>query len=84
MDEFLARGRAVDESLRVAEAAVVAAGEDSQSQKERENVEKIEREQIEEEKEENEKVREKKKEDGELEPDVLPQKEEGVDRPIAS
>lgn len=77
MDEFLARGRAVDESLR-------AAGEDQMSEKESENVEKIEREQVEEEKEESDRQKENGKGDGEVEPDVLPQKEEGVDRPIAS
>ncbi len=73
MDEFLARWRMVSSGLTV-EARPEKGDGDT---KEKENEEKIKKEQVEEEKED-----EKRRED--VEPDVTPQKEEGVDRPIAS
>lgn len=74
MDEFLARSRAVNATMIAAEEK---GSGDEMTKKEKENVEKIEKEQVEEEKEDNERKEE-------VEPEILPQKDEGVDRPIAS
>jgi len=79
MDEFLARARMMATDS-VAAAVVQAQPEtgDESSDEAKRNEEKIKREQVEEERiDENQ--------EGELEPDVVPQKEDGgVDRPLAS
>lgn len=78
MDEFLARARIVNSNLTVEARPESSKTDDSPSiEKEKSNEEKIKKEQAEE-----EKIEEKRKD--KVEPDVVPQKEEGVDRPVAS
>lgn len=74
MDEFLARSRMVNAQMRI---NAQPEGEKSQEEVGKDNVEKVKREQVEEEKAE-------KEQEGTVEPDVVPQKDEGLDRPIAS
>lgn len=74
MDEFLAKGRMVGAKLSV---QAQPSEDKSHEQKEKEQEEQVKQEQVEEEK--IEKQRQEK-----IEPDVTPQKDEGVDRPIAS
>lgn len=78
MDEFLARARMMaSDSVAAAVQAQPETGDESSDEAKR-NEEKVKREQVEEERiDENQ--------EGELEPDVVPQKEDGgVDRPLAS
>ncbi|KAK5939986.1 hypothetical protein PMZ80_007404 [Knufia obscura] len=78
MDEFLARARSVNANVTAEAQPDAGKGEEAPAtDKEKANEERIKKEQLEE-----EQVEEKRKE--EIEPDVVPQKEEGVDRPIAS
>ncbi|KAK5071322.1 hypothetical protein LTS08_000040 [Lithohypha guttulata] len=72
MDEFLARGRMISARLR----ADAQPGSEKTSEEEK-NEEKVKKEQ-----EEEEKIEKEQPET--VEPDVLPQKDEGLDRPIAS
>ena len=78
MDEFLARGRMVNASL-TAEAHPESSriSETPDGDKQKANEEKIKKEQVEE-----EEIEERRKD--KVEPDVVPQKGEGIDRPIAS
>lgn len=74
MDEFLARTRMLVTKMSMD----TQPNEDKdRKQKEKENEEQIKKEQLEEEKSE-------KEQPGSIEPDVVPQKDEGLDRPIAS
>lgn len=73
MDEFLARGRMVEEKLGLHTQPNESKDEDAEKERE----EKVKKEQIEEEKIERERQEN-------IEPDVTPQKDKGVDRPIAS
>jgi len=78
MDEFLARERMINASLTAEARPESSQSDETQiSDKEKANEKKIKKEQVEE--EEIEEQREDK-----VEPDVVPQKDEGVDRPIAS
>ncbi|KAJ9654942.1 hypothetical protein H2198_006124 [Neophaeococcomyces mojaviensis] len=74
MDEFMARWRAAAD---VGEQVERPVSENEEEQAEKENEEKVKEEQVQEEKEE-------KQREEQVEPEVLPQKEEGVDRPVAS
>lgn len=74
MDEFLAKSRLVN--AQVGMKAQPETGK-SEADIEKQNEEKIKQEQVEEEKAE-------KENEGTIEPDVVPQKDEGLDRPIAS
>lgn len=74
MDEFLARTRMVEGRLSM---QARPEGKEGMSEQEKDNVEQIKEEQVEE-----EKIEEKQQD--EAEPDVVPQNDQGVDRPIAS
>lgn len=72
MDEFLARGRMISARLRA----------DAQPGSENTSEEEKNEEQVKKEQEEEEKIEKEQPET--VEPDVLPQKDEGLDRPFAS
>ena len=74
MDEFLARTRMVDTRV---DMLAQPEGRNSKVTEEKQNEEKIKREQLEEEKKDSEQSET-------IEPDVVPQKDDGLDRPIAS